>query len=212
VSAGATVTATVSATDPEAGALTYLWSVIAPSSNTPTLTNSTTATVSFTAPAAGNLVTLQCVISDPLSSTVTGTTEVRVPSATDLVPLALNGTNVAGTMTNTGGAGTDGAALADASDSTYIESGTVSGTEQSERYRLQPATARSNGSLTPIRLATDTGTATAKVRIYEGATMREQFSQAITSTPTDYTFALAGGTISAIADWGNLYLEVGFTT
>lgn len=214
---GIACSATVVPSDSDGTIASQVWSIVSGSSTSTlgTLTNTTTTTVNGSAtPALGNLVTLQCLVTDNGGATVTPTTEIRTPlaGATTAVPLALNGTNVVGTMTNTGGASTDGAALADASDSTYIESGTVSGTEQSERYRWQPSNSRSAAAI-PIRLGTDTGTAHAVVRLYEGTTLRETFaSTAITSTPTDYTFTLAGATVSAISDWGNLYFEVGFTS
>lgn len=216
VAAAATVNVSVSASDSDGTIATYAWTVVAASStSTPSLTGSSTSAISFTAPALGHLVTLQCVITDNGGATVTKTTEVRVPvaGATTLVPLALDGTNVVGTMTRVGSATTDGAALADSSDATYIESGTVSGTEQSERYRLQPSASKSAAAVNPGRLGTDTGTAHVIVRLYEGATLRETFpTQAITSTATDYVFTFAGATISAITDWGNLYVEVGATS
>jgi hypothetical protein len=71
-------------------------------------------------------------------------------------------------------------------------------------------TARSALSVT-VRLAQDTsGATTAKVRLYEGATQRQEWVQAITTAFTDYTFSLT--TPSAIGDWGNLYLEAAATS
>jgi hypothetical protein len=219
LAAGIAGTATVTPTDSDGSIASQTWSVDATRSTATlgTLTNTGATTVNFaTTPAAGNVVTLQADVVDNSGGHATPipSTEVRVPlsGATTLVPLAFDGTNVAGTMTRVGSATTDGAALADASDATYIESGTVSGTEQSERYRWQPSNLRSAAAAV-LRLGTDTGTANAIVRLYEGATLRQTFTtQAINATPTDYTFTLTSGTVAAISDWGNLYLEVAFTS
>lgn len=213
VAAAATVTATATATG--TGTLTYAWSVVtAQSTSTPTLTGGTTATVSLTAPAIGNLVTLQCIVTDSIGGlTATATTEVRVPRAgsATVVPLALDAIKV-GTITRVGGSATDGAALADASDTTYLETGALSSTEQSAEARWEPHNSRASGQMTPLRLGTDTGTATALVKLVEATTVRQSWTQAVTATATDYTFTLDPATISAIADWGNLRVRVGFTT
>lgn len=212
VSAGATVTATATATDSDGSIASYAWTVVgASSTSTPTLTGASTATVTLTAPAAGNLVTLQCVVTDNSGGTATATTEVRVPlaGATTVRPLALAATGAA--WTNTGGAASDGAALADGSDTTYLESPSLTSTESARRVRLQPVNTRATDTVT-VRLFTDTGTANTTVRLYEGATVRQSWTQAVTTTPTDYTFTASAGTISAVGDWSGLYLEVGATT
>lgn len=211
--AGGAFSATATATD-DGSIASYAWSVVSASSTaTPTLTGATTANVSGTAPAAGNVVTLQATVTDDGGLTATDTAEVRVPiagSATG-VPLALDGTSKVGTWTRAGAATTDGAALADALDTTYLETGALSATEQSARFRLQPSAARSSGKFT-LRLGTDTGTGTALVKLYEGNTLRQSWTQAITSTATDYDFTFDAGTITAVTDWGNLYLGIGFTS
>lgn len=216
VSAGATVNASVSVSDPDGTIASYAWSYVSASSTgSPTLTGASTAAVSFTAGSAGNLYTLQCVATDNGGATLTQTTEVRVPitGSTTGVPLAFDGTNDVGSFTIVGGSSTDGAALADASDATYLETGVaLSASAQSSRFRLQPSAARTTFAI-PLRLATDTGTGNAIVKLYEGSTLRKTFTtQAITSTITDYTFTVDSTTIAAIVDWGNLLVEIGFTS
>jgi hypothetical protein len=211
VAAAAAVTCTASASD-DGSISSYAWTVVAAaSSSTPTLTGASTSSVSFTAPAVGNLVTLQCVVTDNEGMATSRTCEVRVPltgsTAIRTLPIAAT----SGSWSNVGGASTAGAALADESDTTYLESGSVSGTEQAQRQRLQPATTRTAGTMS-LRLGADTGTVTLAVRILEGATLRQNWTQTATSTPTDYAFALSSDTVSAITDWGNLYAEVGATT
>lgn len=212
VVAGASVTATATATDSDGSIASVAWSVVSASSTaTPTLSGASTTTVSLTAPAAGNLVTLQCVATDNSGGTATATTEVRVPltGSTQARPLALAGTGAA--WTNTGGATNDGAALADALDTTWLESPAVTTTESARRVRLQPMNARSNLTLTE-RLQTDTGTANTTIRLYEGTTVRQSWTQAITTTATDYTLTASSTNVAAVGDWGALYVEVGATS
>ena len=103
-------------------------------------------------------------------------------------------------------------ALADESDSTYLESSAISGTEQTIRLRVEPSGARATGKV-QATLGMDTGTGTFQVSLLEGTTLRQSWTQAgVGSTATAYEFALNTGTISAITDWGNLYLEFGVTS
>jgi hypothetical protein len=206
VAASAAVSATVSASDPDGTIASYAWSYVAASSTgSPTLSGASTATVSFTAGAVGNLYTLQCIVTDNGGETATFTTEVRVPTtSTTPVPLAINATEV-GTWTITGGSSTDGAALADASDSTYLESPTATGTEATSRTRLQPMTVRSALTITE-RLALDSaGSVTVKVRLYEGSTQRQEWTVVPTTSIADYACVVT--TPGAIVDWGNLWAE-----
>jgi hypothetical protein len=222
--AGVPVTATVTPSDVDGTIAATNWSIVAAKSTASigTLTHTADPTVNGSAsPALGNLVTLQCDVIDNggVHASPIPTTEIRtpIPGSTTAVPLALDGTHVVGTMTRVGSATTDGAALADATNTTYIESGAVSASEQSERYRWQPSDARATSSKI-LTLGTDTGTCNAIVRVYEGDTLRQAFSPVlINATPTDYTFTLSTGTIAAVTAggqeaWGNLRFEVGFTS
>lgn len=200
VAAAATVLVSVSATD-DGSIASYAWTVVAASStSTPTLTGATTSGISLTAPAAGNLVTLQCVVTDNLGATTTVTTEVRVPLSGTFTTLAIAGT---GGWTNTGGAANSGAALADASDTTYEESPDYTTTESELRQRLQPLTPRSALSLVPRSFVTATG-GTTKFRLYEGNTLRQEWTLTQNLAATDQTVTLTSpGTVS---DWGKLFV------
>jgi hypothetical protein len=201
VAAAAAVTASVSATD-EGSITSYAWTVVAASSTaTPTLTNASTATVSFTAPAVGNLVTLQCVVTDDLGASTTVTTEVRVPTSGAFTTLAIGGTGAA--WTNVGGAATGGAALADALDTTYVESPDYATTESERRWRLQPLTPRSALQLTNRNLVTATG-GTKKFRLYEANTLREEWTVPQHTTVADDAFTLSSP--GSISDWGGLWV------
>lgn len=207
VAAGASVTSSVTASSSSATISSYAWSYLYPASGGPTLSGTSTNTVSFTAGSAGALYQLQCVVTDSNALTTTVTTEVRVPSSGDVstLPGAANAASV-GTWSNVGGASTPGDAASDSSDSTYLESATLTSSAVSERLRLAPMTARSALSIT-ARLAQDTsGTTTFKVRLFEGATQRQEWTQAVTTTFTDYSLSLTSP--GAITDWGNLYIEV----
>lgn len=211
VSAGATVAIAATAADTDGSIVSYAWTYLYPVTGGPNLTGASTANVSFTAGAAGSLYILQCVVTDDGGTSVTATSEVRVPvsGSTTQAPIADNGTG--SVWSNVGGAATQGQALSDGSDTTYVESPTVSSTETAHRWRWQPSNAKSTAQIT-LRLGTDTGTATVAVRLFEGTTSRQTWSQAVTATATDYNFTLSGGTIGAITDWSNLFVEVGATS
>jgi hypothetical protein len=212
VAASAVVNLSGSGNDSDGSIASQVWSFLFPTSGAPSLTGSTSMTPSFTAGAVGNLYILELEVTDNLGGTGTDTVEVRVPLAggTETRPLAMDGTTV-GSWIIGGGSSTDGGALLDATDATYVESGALTGTEQNIRVRLAPSDPKASASI-KNRLWVDAGVGDTVVRLYEGASLRQTWTQAVTSTPTEYTFTLAGGTISAIGDWGNLYVEVGGTT
>lgn len=220
VSSGATVNLTGTASDTDGSIVSTVWSYVSGSSTgSPTLTGGNTLTPSFTAGTAPQLYTLQLLVTDNLGGTASATVEVRVAvtGATDVRPLPFAAAKT-GTWNRVGGSSSDGAALADESDSTYMESGSLSGTEQTLLTRLEPSGARATGKI-QLKLGTDTGTGTAQVRLYEGGAgplgarvLRQAWTQAVTSTATAYEFTLSAGTVSAISDWGNLLLEVGGTS
>ncbi|WP_100812998.1 PKD domain-containing protein [Microbacterium lacus] len=211
VAAAATVNLT--ATAGGGGSISsYAWTFVYPTSGAPTLTGASTSSASFTAGAAGNLYILQCVVTDSEGATATDTVEVRVPVAggTAIAPLPVNGSGSSG-WTIGGGSSTEGAALADSNDATYVASPTVTGVETARRWRLSPSAAKTSGQVA-VRLSTDSGTANVTVRLVEGSTVRQTWTQAITSVVTEYTFNLSSPAMAAIGDWANLYVEVGATS
>jgi hypothetical protein len=205
VAAAAAVSVAVTASSGSGTITSYAWSYVYPTSGGPTLSGTTTNTVSFTAGSAGALYILQCVVTDSNGLTTTITAEVRVPSSGDVTALPGPSSASAGTWSNVGGAASSGAALGDTSDTTYVESATLNATPATIRFRLQPMTARSAFTVN-ARLAQDvSGAATAKVRLYEGATLRQEWTQAITTSFADYPLVVT--TPANITDWGSLYLE-----
>jgi len=206
VSAGATVNLTATATD-DGTIASYSWAFTYPTSGAPTLTGGTTATPSFTAGSAGALYVITCTVTDNNgASTTSSPVEVRVPSSASpytVVPTSGTGT---GTWTNTGGASSEGAALNDGSDTTYLESPTLSGTATTHRMRRIPITTRTGYVFTERLALSSSGSSTVKVRCFQGATQIQEWTQAITTTPTDYTFTVT--TPASITDPGNVFVEI----
>jgi hypothetical protein len=208
VGAGAVATISVTASSSGSSIASYAWSFTYSSAGGafPTLTGATTSSASFTTSGTpGQLYLLQCVVTDADGLTTTVAAEVRVPTTGDAAPLIGASSAAVGTWSNVGSASTAGHALSDALDTTYLESPSLSASAVSSRYRLQPMTSRSALTVN-VRLSQDTaGSTTIKVRLYEGNTMRQEWTQAITTSFVDYPFTVT--TPANITDWGNLYLE-----
>ena len=113
------------------------------------------------------------------------------------------GTGV-GAWTNNGGAPSEGAALADSSNSTYLESPDYVVAETTKRLRLQPLSTRSTLTFTPTSAVTGTG-GTTKFRLYEGATLRQEWVLEQDTIPTDRQKTVSNPEL--ISDWGGLYVE-----
>lgn len=213
VAAGATVNLSASASDTDGTIASHAWTFDYPTSGAPSLTGGSTATPSFTAGAAGSLYVLRDTVTDSGGATASDTVEVRVPTAGTLTPLPDYPTITVGAWSNVGGAASEGAALADASDTTYLEGPTASGTEASKRVRLTPSTTRSGMTITARIAQSVSGSMTVTARLYEGTTLRETFGSVSSSTTiTDRVLTVASGTLSAISDPGNLWLEMAYTT
>lgn len=205
------VTLSFTATDSDGSIVSRATTYDYPTSGGPTITNGTTASPKFTTGSAGFRALVRQTATDNLGATGSATTEVFVPLAgsATMRPEASNGTAV-GSWARAGGAATNGQALSDESDATYLESPEVSATQQSMRLRLQPSAAKSSAQFKD-RLWTDTGTATAEIRLYEGATLRQTWTYTVNTTPTEYTSVFSGATIAAISDWKNLYVQLTVT-
>lgn len=212
VTAGAPVTLAFTATDGDGTIASRATTFDYPTTGAPSITGGTGSTPSFTAGAAGTRYVVRHTATDNLGSTGSATTEVFVPVAggTSMRPEPVNGTNVVGTF-NAVGAATHGAALADESDASYNESGSVSSTAQSYRISLQPSLVKSSGKITRrlgLDVAPSSGTVTATVRLYDNTTLRQTWTQALTDTPTNYEFVLSGATVAAISDWLRIRAEL----
>lgn len=205
------VTLSFTATDSDGSIVSRATTYDYPTSDGPTITNGTTASPKFTTGSGGFRALVRQTVTDNLGATGSATTEVFVPLAggTTMRPEPANGTTV-GSWTRAGGAATNGQALSDESDATYLESPEVSASQQSMRLRLQPSAAKSSAQFKD-RLWTDTGTATAEISLYEGATLRQAWTYTVNTTPTEYTSVLSGPTIDAISDWKNLFVQLAVT-
>lgn len=208
VAASATVSLSISANDSDGSISSYATSVTRYTSGSNpasvTVTGSTTATPSWTAGSAGSLDVATVTVTDNGGATASDTVEVCVLQTTSgVAPLRGYTPVTTGTWTNTGGATSIGAALADTSDTTYAESAASSGTEQKLRTRLEPFTPRSGLTITD-RLALDvSGSVAVKVRIFEDATQRQEWTVTPTTSAADYTNSLTG----AISDGRKVWIE-----
>lgn len=210
VAAGATATLSFGVTDVDGTIASRATTFDFPTSGAPSISGGTGNTPSFTAGSAPNLYIVKHTATDDDGGVGSATTEVRVPTAGAGTsnPVAMDATAETGTWSLVGSATTDGAALADASDATYVESGSITGTAQETTIRLLPRNALASGSIT-VRLSTDTGTANATVRLRRGTTVLQEWTQAVTSTPTDYNFVLNGTAVTgANVDPGDLRVSV----
>jgi hypothetical protein len=181
-----------------------------PASGGPSISGGNTNSPSFTTQSAPRLYIVRHTATDDDGAEGSATAEVRVPSTGSGVslPVPMDATAKTGTWTLEGDADTDGEALADSDDDTYLESGNITGTAQEVTVRLMPRSALASGTLT-VRLATDTGSATATVKLRRGTTVLQQWTQAVTSTPTDYDFTLSGTAVTgANVDPGDLRISV----
>lgn len=210
VAASAAVALSFTASDPDGSIASRATAYDFPSSGGPSISGGTTATPSFTAGTpAPKLYQVRHTVTDNDGATSSAVAEVRVPTSGDVKPISGLAAVYPGSLwTNVGGAADEGAALNDASDSTYVESPALTSTATEMRVRLDPATTRANLSVT-FRVAQDTaGTIVAKGRIYQGNTMLQEWTLPTTTSPADQVCALSAGTIAAITDWGNLYAAV----
>lgn len=213
VTEGATVHLAATASDPDGSVASYAWTFDHPTSGAPALTGASTASPSFTAGAAGQLYVLRCTVTDNLGATGVDTVEVRVPVPGDTAQrfAPQNGTGT-GTWTRGGGAATDGAALSDETDSTYLESPALSGSPVTRRLRVVPGNAKADATLR-LRMQTDTGTSQVTVRLYEGATLRHTFTAVtVTTTAALFEFPVPSGVLAAMTDpLRNLFVDVSAT-
>lgn len=209
VAAGSTVTLAFTATDAEGPVASRTTTYDYPASGGPTISNGATDAPTFTAGAAGSRYIVRHTATDSGGVSSSATTEVVVPlsgSATAR-PEPRDGTGSTG-WTIAGGSATQGAALADESNTTYVESPELSAVETARRWPWQPQSPRSASTI-PLTLGVSEGTGVGTVRLYEGNTLRQSWTVNLTATPTQTVFELSPTTIAAIGDWTDLYLEYG---
>jgi len=202
VDPGAQTSVTSTASDPDGTIASYAWTVVNVTGGAvPTLTGASTATCTFTAGAAGAVYQLTCVATDNGGASVTQTTEVRVRSTGNLVPLATAATTT-GTVTRTGGS-SDGGVLADNDDTTYLAI-TNGG---SATVRCTPITTRT-GMTVRFRLKSPDG-GSARVSLYQGSTLIQAATGlALTTGAADYDLAISSANWATVTDPGNLSIKV----
>ena len=99
-------------------------------------------------------------------------------------------------------------AVGDSDNATYVESPDLTSTAAPIRFLLSPL-----GSGTPsltVRLSASAASPAinAQVKLYQASTLIASWTQAVTTTATDYTLSLSGGEVSAITDRNDLRVEV----
>lgn len=209
VAAGSTVNLAFTAADGDGTITSRATTFDFPLTGAPALTGGTGATPSFSAGAAPARYVVRQTVTDNLGATAFATTEVVVPAAGDalLRPETANGTGV-GTWTRVGAVTTDGRALADETNATYMESPAVSAVEQTLRVRWSPGAPKS-APIIRNTISTNEGTAKATVRLYEGNTLRQEWADhTVTTAETVFVDEVSAGTIAAIGDWTNLFIEL----
>lgn len=182
------------------------------------LTGASSATLSgdaTTTAIPGSVLTATITVTDDGGLSTTASTEIRVPvvpsaGVATLRPLAVPAVTT-GTWTLVGSATTDGAALADESAATYVQSSAVSATAQTHRHRLQPCPTGVTAITVTDSVLTDTGTCTAVERIFEGTTVRATgAATTVTTAATDVTVTMAD--VSTITDPSILWAETVVTS
>jgi len=210
VAAGAQVSSTLTGTDSDGTIVQYEHTIYFDSSGAVTLTGAGAAQCTLTAPAAGGLVILRGRVKDNSGAWSPYVyKEIRVPSSAQTVgplPIVAEGTG----FTRVGTATTDGGALADADNTTYLETNNaLSSTVQTLRIRVTPTVTKS-GTLAVIFTLRRTGpSCTAAIRLMQGNVNRGSLgSITVTDSWADYELDLSTTQAAAITDWGNLYGEV----
>lgn len=209
VPAGGAFTASVTAADPDGAIASYAWTVLSGSATataavSPVLSGAATPSVSGTAPSSPGLVRLQCVVTDNSGDSTVATTVVYVLRASgDILPLAADGVT-ADAWTRTGAATTDGAALGDALDTTYVVSPEYTSVESWEEFRLEPSAPRSNLSIAIRTRVTALG-GTVVARLMDGGVQRQQWTITQGTSFADQTLTVASP--GAITTWTNLWLR-----
>lgn len=122
-------------------------------------------------------------------------------------PVRPASTTTAGTYTAVGGAGSLHASLADASDATYAESGSLSASPVAFKVALPKLSA--GNPVIRVRAAGSAVGVALSVKLIQGAsTVIATMTQAdIGTNPTEYVYSLTGGQAASITDWGDLSLE-----
>ncbi len=176
-----------------------------PGSSVPTLSGASTATVSFT-PSATGLYILSYRVQDNSGDWSTpSTVKVYVPG-TSITPIAI--TTNTGAWTNEGGASDFTAALRDSNNATFLQSNASLTTPSTMRIRLAPLAAPASFTLNPSVLLSANGSGTAVVRLYEGSTMRKEWTLSPTTSVTTPSLTLTSGEITTVTSWLALDIEI----
>jgi len=187
------------------GTLSYQWTALsADGGAAATLANANTANATVS-PTAGGVLTYQLTVTDAATGlTATDTATVYVPVAT-VRPLFV--------VANTGswattGAANAAAALADSDATTYSQSPDAPSTAAVQRVRLAPLLTGSGFSLVVDYLMTGTTAGTGTVSLYEGTTLRKQWTLTGSTSATSATLTLSSSELAAIGSLNALDVEL----
>ena len=205
VNAGSVANVTSTATDSNGTIATRQWTfdAVPPGATNPTLTTPTASNASFTPTVAG-LYVLRMTVVDNEGAAGSAVQKVFVPAAT-VTPILVNHNN--GSWSNVGGSSTLATALADASTATYAESPAAGASEANLRVRLAPLFPGTGFSLTLDDLLSTAGTAVAKVRLYEGLTLRKEWTVNPTTGASSGTLTMSSAECATVGTWNELDLE-----
>jgi hypothetical protein len=203
---GTPVSRTGTGTDPDGTISAYEWSVVSypAGSTSPTLTGATTATVGFT-PSASGIYVLQFRVQDDSGAwSAYSTLQVFVPG-TVVRPYAIS--------INGGGWVLTGpdlvSALTDGSAATFLKSSLATANPSIVRIRLDPMKTPGTFSLIPKGMLALAGTATLKMRLYEGTNLRKSWTLAApTTTETANPSSLTTTEINTVGSWLQMDVEL----
>lgn len=206
VNSGGTASLTSAATDPDGSVATRQWSwdTRPAGAALPTFTSPTSVSTSTSALTTPGLYVARMTVTDNQGASASAIQKVFVP-ATTAVPILVNHNN--GAWVNVGGATDLAAALADTSTATYAESPNATGTEQAMRVRLAPLFPGTSFALAVDDLLSAAGTATAKVRLWEGSTMRKEWTVSPSTTVASGTVTMSSAECATVTSWNELDVE-----
>jgi hypothetical protein len=205
VSLNSVVTLTGTATDPDNSIASRLWTAVSwPGSTAPVITNGQTATATFTPTLTGRYE-FQFTATDDAGATST-------PSIVRVYVRDVTARPV-GVTSNSGPWSGVVQSLTDNTDSTTVDSPETATTEANYRVRLAPLRNPATFALT-VRsvVSADSAGVTKKVRLYEGNTLRKEWTSAASTTLATETFTLTTAEISTITNWLALDVEFSYKT
>lgn len=186
----------------------WTWDYYPPELGTaPTITGGTTATATFTPTVAG-LYRLKHIATDDGGLASDPAYSKVFVTAQQVRPIAVTS---AGGWTAVGAADA-AAALRDNVDTSYADSPSTGSSEQNLRLRLAPMPVMSSFAISYRDVLPDSGTGTFKVRVYEGSTLRAEWTvNPAAGSLTDRSVSMSSAQLASVTAAGWLELDVEFS-